>query len=220
MSLLPDNNDLNISQLHDIVRNKVLIFLAKNKPFLETDLITTAEELTSEGVALYLKRLKKKELKLKAPPIGYVFKICRNTFINQYRKQKKLPTTITDDFSAFKYNDANHENTNPELQDVIDSLQQNLLKLFNESLTDSCKQLFYWRYKCEWDFATIAQVLYITHENTPDNAQAVSGAAFYVNALYSFVQNRFYGRFFFRKDYFNQKNKKTPQFLAVSISKW
>jgi RNA polymerase sigma factor (sigma-70 family) len=162
LSLLPDNNDLNISQLHDIVRNKVLIFLAKNKPFLETDLITTAEELTSEGVALYLKRLKKKELKLKAPPIGYVFKICRNTFINQYRKQKKLPTTITDDFSAFKYNDANHENTNPELQDVIDSLQQNLLKLFNESLTDSCKQLFYWRYKCEWDFATIAQVLNIT----------------------------------------------------------
>ena len=87
-----------ISQLHDIVRNKVLIFLAKNKPFLETDLITTAEELTSEGVALYLKRLKKKELKLKAPPIGYVFKNCRNTFINQYRKQKKLTTTITDDF--------------------------------------------------------------------------------------------------------------------------
>lgn len=25
---------------------------------------------------------------------------------------------------------------------------------------------------------------------------------------------------FFRKDYFNQKNKKTPQSLAVSISKW
>jgi len=50
---------------------------------------------------------------------------------------------------------------------------------------------------------------------------AVSGAAFGVNALYSFVQNRFYGRFFFlRKDYFNQKNKKTPQSLAVSISKW
>ena len=31
-----------------------------------------------------------------------------------------------------------------------------------------------------------------------------------------FVQNRFYGWFFFlRKDYFNQKNKKTPQFLAM-----
>ena len=59
-------------------------------------------------------------------------------------------------------------------------------------------------------------ILYITHENTPDNAQAVSGAAFGVNALYSFVQNRFYGWFFFlRKDYFNQKNKKTPQFLAM-----
>lgn len=25
---------------------------------------------------------------------------------------------------------------------------------------------------------------------------------------------------FFRKDYFNQKNKKTPQFLAMSVSKW
>ena len=47
------------------------------------------------------------------------------------------------------------------------------------------------------------------------------GADFGVNALYSFVQNRFYGRFFFlRKDYFNQKNKKTPQLLAMSISKW
>lgn len=33
---------------------------------------------------------------------------------------------------------------------------------------------------------------------------------------YCFMQNRFYGRFFFlRKDYFNQKNKKTPQFLAM-----
>lgn len=32
---------------------------------------------------------------------------------------------------------------------------------------------------------------YITHENTPDNAQAVSGAALGVNALYSFMQNRF-----------------------------
>jgi len=31
----------------------------------------------------------------------------------------------------------------------------------------------------------------------------------------------FSDRFFFlRKDYFNQKNKKTPQSLAVSISKW
>ena len=31
----------------------------------------------------------------------------------------------------------------------------------------------------------------------------------------------FSDRFFFlRKDYFNQKNKKTPQSLTVSISKW
>ena len=28
------------------------------------------------------------------------------------------------------------------------------------------------------------------------------------------------GSFFLRKDYFNQKNKKTPQLLAMSISKW
>ena len=63
---------------------------------------------------------------------------------------------------------------------------------------------------------------YITHENTPDNASAVSGAAFGVNALLLLYAEPVLvaGSFLYTKDYFLSEKQKTPQSLAVSISKW
>lgn len=115
-----------------------------------------AEELTWTGISIYWEKCQNPEFVIQGSPIAYIFRICRNKWVDHLKSNNKLLETLVVDYPELPFNYHNPFDEYPELWELVETELKQMRK--------SCQDII--RLRRETDkYDIIISQLNISYEN-------------------------------------------------------